>query len=222
MYCKHCGQLIDNDSSFCKHCGKSQDSPVDSNSKDTTEDNKTGIPSIKVEIVKPEIISEETARKGTMTLLKELGILALLVGVAFIIKFGVFYVLNSQSYPIISEEDQEAFNEAYDKALYPNGYPSWEDISSGNVDWNKYHPRAVVETGYIEYRYLKIGEFKYDHECPTSMLSDINSFRKSALYRHAEKDSNTVFWIFLIALPLLRYVYLLYKWLTKSKYEDDE
>ena len=25
MYCKHCGKLIDDDSTFCKHCGKSQD-----------------------------------------------------------------------------------------------------------------------------------------------------------------------------------------------------
>lgn len=24
IYCKHCGEKIDNDSKFCKHCGKSQ------------------------------------------------------------------------------------------------------------------------------------------------------------------------------------------------------
>jgi len=25
MYCKHCGQIIDENSKFCSHCGKSQD-----------------------------------------------------------------------------------------------------------------------------------------------------------------------------------------------------
>ena len=25
MYCKHCGQIIDDNSQFCSHCGKSQD-----------------------------------------------------------------------------------------------------------------------------------------------------------------------------------------------------
>ena len=25
MYCKHCGKVIDDNSSFCNHCGKSQD-----------------------------------------------------------------------------------------------------------------------------------------------------------------------------------------------------
>lgn len=35
MYCKHCGQIIDDNSQFCSHCGKSQDNSNNSLTKKT-------------------------------------------------------------------------------------------------------------------------------------------------------------------------------------------
>ena len=57
MYCKYCGKLIDDDSSFCKFCGKSLDSPT----KDTTIKNE------KVESLPSEehVFSEENAGSRT-------------------------------------------------------------------------------------------------------------------------------------------------------------
>lgn len=178
MFCKNCGKQITDDAAFCQFCGCKL--------------NATNQP-FKVEIKKHSNYNEEKAKKTVKTLLKELGIISLMVAVAFIVKLMVFDMLNSIPYPIVSEERQREFNREY-----------YARMSS-----------PVASIGDIAYK-LGVGDYKYDDEMWPNSMTDINNFRKYARESHAENAANIAFWIALIGLPFIRYIILLAKWLKKG------
>lgn len=217
MYCKHCGKEIADDSKFCRYCGKAQHSTNEDQPEKTVGsiESQSGSQSIKVELVTPKKVSEDGVRKGILTILKEIGLIALFVGVAFLAKEITFQAINSQQFPEISQEDQKAFNHAVLKKKFPNGLPTKDEFISGNYDRSKYP--EVINVGIEAAKFLNLGEFKYDEEVTSlSQLEDLNQFRKDSIYFHASDTSEIVFWIFLIGLPLLRYIILLIRWLSKS------
>ena len=219
MYCKHCGKEIAEDSTFCRYCGKPQDTLKEDQPQNLTGSNENQpVPSsIKVEVVKPKRFTEDKARKWTLIVLKEICIIALFVGIAFLVKAITFEMINSTDYPKVSQEDQEAFNSAIMKKQYPNGLPPIEEYASGNWDRNKYPENSEISFGLDAMKYLHWGEFKYDKEASSlSQLEDLNQFRKDAIYFHASDTAEIVFWILLIGLPLIRYFLLMAKWLFKS------
>ena len=219
MYCMHCGKVIDNDSAFCRYCGKPQDLPKEEKGQETSgsSDKQFDSSSIKVEIVKPSIITEDKAKKGVKTTIKEIALIALFVGIAFLGKTIAFEVINSTDYPKVSQEDQEAFNSAIMKKQYPNGLPPIEEFASGNWDRNKYPENLDISFGLDAMKYLHWGDFKYDKEATSlSQLEDLNQFRKDAIYFHASDTAEIVFWILLMGLPLIRYFTLIAIWLFKS------
>ena len=122
MYCKHCGKEIADDSKFCRYCGKAQDSTneVQPEKPVGSIEPQSGSQSIKVELVTPKKVSEDGVRKGVLTILKEIGLIALFVGIAFLAKEITFQAINSQQFPEISQEDQKAFNDAVFKKKFPN------------------------------------------------------------------------------------------------------
>lgn len=219
MYCKHCGKEIDEDSAFCRYCGKPQDLPKEEKGQESrdTLDMQPVPSSIKVEVVKPKRITEDKARKWTLVVLKEIFIIALFVGIAFLVKVITFEMINSTDYPKVSQEDQEAFNSSIMKKQYPNGIPPIEEFASGNWDRNKYPENSNIDFGLDAMKYLHWGDFKYDKEATSlSQLEDLNQFRKDSLYIHALESSKIVFWILLIGLPLVRYISLIAMWLLKG------
>lgn len=198
MFCRHCGKQIPHDSIFCQHCGKSVDvvkeklvTPVDE-----IKDEKDS--SLKIEIVKSsDSKNEERAKKFVSGFIRELLLITLFVGIAFVGK-GVFYFVFVQSNqpPLVTKERQQAFKDAISELehQYPTGY-------SFGI--------PLAELGF--------GEYKYDKEATLmSEFENLNDFRKWALERHAEKASETFFWILLIGIPLLRYIILLFKWLNSD------
>lgn len=218
MYCKYCGQQIDEDSIFCKHCGKTQETSLENNDDGkTTENIHHKKSSIKVELVKKDGTSEERARKVKKSLLKELFILALFVGTAFLVKTLAFEIANSSPYPEVTEEEQKAFNDAILKKQFPNGFPPIDEYMKGTWDREKYPVMDNIAFGIEAAKYLHWGDYKYDKEAYSlSQLEDLNQFRKDARYFHALDISNYVFWILLLGLPLLKYALNLYKWLFKT------
>ena len=85
------------------------------------------------------------------------------------------------------------------------------------LDRSKYPEVYDINVGLEAAEFLNLGEFKYDEEATSlSQLEDLNQFRKDSIYFHASDTSEIVFWIFLIGLPLLRYIILLIRWLSKS------
>ena len=219
MYCKHCGKEIADDSKFCRYCGKAQDSTneVQPEKPVGSIEPQSGSQSIKVELVTPKKVSEDGVRKGVLTILKEIGLIALFVGIAFLAKEITFQAINSQQFPEISQEDQKAFNHAVLKKKFPNGLPTKDEFISGNYDRSKYPEVYDINVGLEAAEFLNLGEFKYDEEVTSlSQLEDLNQFRKDSIYFHASDTSIIVFWIFLIGLPLLRYIILLIRWLSKS------
>lgn len=219
MYCKHCGKEIADDSKFCRYCGKAQDSTneVQPEKPVGSIEPQSGPQSIKVELVTPNKVSEDGVRKGVLTILKEIGLIALFVGIAFLAKEITFQAINSQQFPEISQEDQKAFNDAVFKKKFPNGLPTKDEFISGNYDRSKYPEVYDINVGLEAAEFLNLGEFKYDEEVTSlSQLEDLNQFRKDSIYFHASDTSEIVFWIFLIGLPLLRYIILLIRWLSKS------
>ena len=219
MYCKHCGKEIADDSKFCRYCGKAQDSTNEDQPEKPVGsiESQSGSQSIKVELVTPKKVSEDGVRKGVLTILKEIGLIALFVGIAFLAKEITFQAINSQQFPEISQEDQKAFNDAVFKKKFPNGLPTMDEFISGNYDRSKYPEVYDINVGLEAAEFLNLGEFKYDEEATSlSQLEDLNQFRKDSIYFHASDTSEIVFWIFLIGLPLLRYIILLIRWLSKS------
>ena len=216
MYCKYCGTKIDNDSAFCRYCGKFQDFAETGNSQKSTKssDNKQDSRPIRVEFVKPSIITEDKARKGVKTIIKEIALIALFIGIAFLGKLIAFKINNSSQYPKVTQEEQKAFNDAIFKKQYPNGLPPLEEYVKGNWDESKYPEVSDINFGLAAAEYLRFGEFKYDKEATSlSQLEDINQFRKDSLYLHASYTADIVFWILLIGLPLIRYFSLFVRWL---------
>lgn len=212
MYCKHCGKEIADDSKFCRYCGEAQDSTneVQPEKPVGSIESQSGSQSIKVELVPPKKVSEDGVRKVVLTILKEIGLIALFVCIAFLARVTTFDGINSQQFPEISQEGQEAFNDAIFKERFPNG-------PSGNYNRSKYPEVNSISCVTAARKYLKWGEFKYDEEVTyIHQLQDINQFRKDSIYSHASDTSEIVFWIFLIGLPLLRYIKLLIRWLSKS------
>jgi len=219
MYCKHCGKVIDEDSAFCRYCGKSQDSPKEDIHQDSTcsLDMQPNSSSIKIEIVKPSTINEDKAKKGVKTIIKEIALIALFIGIAFLGKTIAFEIICSSHYPEVTQEEQEAFNRDVLKKQYPNGFPPVEEYASGNWDRSKYPEVLDISFGLEAAKYLHYGDFKYDKEATSlSQLEDMNQFRKDSLYFHASETAEIVFWILLIGLPLIRYILLIAIWLLKS------
>lgn len=219
MYCKYCGKEIAEDSAFCRYCGKPQDLPKEEMGKESRDslDKRSDSSTIKVEIIKPSIITEDKAKKGVKTIIKEIALIALFIGLAFLGKAITFEMINSTDYPKVSPKDQEAFNSAIMKKQYPNGLPPIEEFASGNWDRNIYPENKNISFGLEAAKYLHWGDFKYDKEATSlSQLEDLNLFRRDSLYFHALDTSEIVFWILLIGLPLIRYILLMTKWLFKS------
>lgn len=219
MYCKYCGQQIDDDSVFCKHCGKSLETTLEKADEGVIVEKDLHEPStIKVELIKSEGLSEEKVKKGIIGFLNELFILAILISIAFIFKEIIFTDINTRPFPEVTEEEQKAFNDAIYLKRHPKGVPPMDELLKGTWDENKYPIIDDVAFGLEAAKYLHWGDYEYDKEAYSlSQLEHLNQFRKDARYFHALDISNYVFWILLIGLPLIRYVIYFIKWLSKSK-----
>ena len=218
LFCRHCGKQIPHDSIFCQHCGKSVDLVKENlvTCVDEVKDEKES--SLKIEIVKTsDSKNEERAKKFVSRLIREVVLIALFVGIAFAGKGALYHVfVQSNQPPLVTEERQQAFKDAIFKLEHPNGLPpcSWDDYFNGNYDKEKY-PTVYIYSFGLPLAELGVGEYKYDGEATTmSDYENLNDFRKCTLERHAEKASNTFFWILIIGIPLLRYIILLFKWLN--------
>lgn len=203
MYCKHCGKQISDDSSYCQYCGKEVsfqeiekviqgEIPLDN------KDKKNYSPTLQ-RIGEENITSSNSGDKiktVLKTFFKELGVCIVVLFFAFLVKIVVGALINATPYPIISDEDQQAFNqELFDRRR-----------DSG----------VVTYCGDIASQYLQIGSFKYDNELGSNGLYDVNEFRKRIIQKHADETSTTIFWILLIGSLLVRYFVLLLKWLNQK------
>jgi hypothetical protein len=188
MFCVNCGKEIPEGVKFCPHCGTAISFHLQ------PDDKKNNEP-ITIEIVRKGM-SESKAKKIVITILKEIGILALFVATSFIVKFAVFKILDSIPYPEVTQQQQEKFNTEYARREKECPY----HVAFGDI---------AIELGWMEY--------KYDEDVTDSYsLMHLNEFRKSRREAHAEDTSEIVFWVFLIALPVIRYIIMLVKWLRKD------
>ena len=149
-------------------------------------------------MVKPNGKTEEEKKKVVLTILKELGILALMVGGAFLSKVIVYQIVNATPYPQISPSAQRAFNDEL-----------WERERNAG---------AAVLLGDIAWDYLKLGSFKWDDRITLpEQLEDINDARKHIIQIEADNASMISFWVMLFGLPILRYIILLVRWLNRKE-----
>ena len=191
LYCRHCGKQIASDSQFCQYCGGKVENGLLAN-----ETNEEPEP-IKIEIVKPAKVNNgDNARSIVKICLKEILILSLFVGFAFLGRLlfhNIFVQCNKP--PIVSEEKQQAFNDTI-------------FILESNNPWEYSFGIPAAELG--------VGDYKYDNEASSMYsLKHINDFRKSVLEEHARDNAQVFFWILLIGIPLLRYIFIFAKWLFK-------
>lgn len=211
LYCRHCGKQIASDSQFCQHCGGKVENGLLAN--ETKEESEP----IKIEIVKSAKVNNgDNARSIVKTCLKEILILSLFVGFAFMGRFLFHNIfIQSNQPPIVSEEKQQAFNDAIFKLEHPNGLPPIDDYINDTYDEKEYPTIHNYSFG-IPAAELGVGEYKYDSEAYSmSDLQHINDFRRAVLESHAKNNAQVFFWILLIGLPLLRYIFILSKWLFK-------
>lgn len=203
MFCKYCGKVIDDDSTFCSYCGMSLNSSTISDSskeeklEDSIEnDSSTNIPNPTFEVIvkrSNKFNTENKVRNTIKLTLKELVIIFICCGIAYVGKL-VAYQINYISHPIpvVTAEEQEQYNLAM-----------------------RGHPHCVG--GIIEL--IKLGEFKYDSEltnCNIALLTNVTEIRTRILKIHSEKVSQYAFWLIFITLPLLRYLIIFKKWLVKD------
>ena len=217
LFCRHCGKQIPHDSIFCQHCGKSVNILIENSvTRVDVKDEKES--SLKIEIIKSsDNKNEERLKKFVSGFIKEIALIALFVGIAFVGK-GVLYnvFIQSNQPPLVTEERQQAFKDAIFKLEHPNGLPPLEEYFNGTYDKEKY-PTVYNYSFGVPLAELGVGEYQYDSEATTmSDYYNLNDFRKYALERHAEKASMTLFWILLIGIPLFRYIILLSKWLNSD------
>lgn len=241
MYCKHCGQLIDDDSTFCRFCGMPQNSiasnepskdeiienVVDNETTDeiedaTENDSSTNKPNPTIEVIvkkpqKPNV--ENKARNVIKLILKEIAIILLCGGIAYLGKLVAYKIeYNSNPIPEVSAQDQKAFNDSIFHKQYPNGTPSYEELEANNWQWDEEkYPRVDVFAFGLYTSYIKLGEFKYDSKIfDLSQMEDITTTRQELLKSYSEEVSEYAFWIILITLPSLRYLILFVRWLVKG------
>lgn len=233
MFCKYCGKQIDNDSIFCRYCGKVQDTAKEKHPQ--KESIGSDHPSNKTELVKSQKQNKDGANRRVLKILMEIGFIALVVLFAFLIKGITFQAINSQQYPEVSNKDQKAFNDAIYKKQHPeetNKHNNPLPSNATSEDWykqirqRKFNEYADQPTKYVGLevaqaeskdffgaeaaKYLKWGDFKYDKEAHSlSQLYDINEFRKTAIYSHASKTSDGLFWRMLFGILIFRYIMMI-------------
>jgi hypothetical protein len=161
-----------------------------------TMDNKVEIASpIEVHITKKRVDSKATdsgkLRKFFFNIFYELKFLLLCVFVSFIIAFVSYEIFQFANKPIlISKENQEQFNEEFDKLNRANH----GEFAFGNI--------------YSEY----LGFYKFDRKMSTEDLRDINNARISVLKYKAGEFSKIFFYSIFGLIFLARYFIIFIKW----------
>lgn len=203
MYCKYCGKQITDDSIFCQYCGgkvdlkKSEYNYTEPLVKEITSSTHLNSPTIKVVLEKPKTNTEEKARNATKRVLRELAVLTIIIIFAFFSGVIGYFIVHSTPIPEVTEEEQQAFNDAILEKEKENPY----EISFG-LDAAKY---------------LKLGDFKYDNDISVmSELNNITDTRNALLDINSKEIGRNVFWIVLISLAFCRYLYMFSRWILKG------
>lgn len=137
MYCKYCGKIINDDSSFCQYCGGEQDVSFEKDNKQNSTDiivSTINNDPLKIEVSKEKkvIVKDSTIANEILGNLKVMG-LAITLLFTYIICFVLFHLKDIKKY------DYETHKSYLGESCYDNPYVE-DDAPSFHDDWMTFLP----------------------------------------------------------------------------------